>query len=118
MTEDDTTDDDIDDPTDDGIDEPPAAETSDEIDDGDGTGSEPVARSDGGASPTARGDHQYVPTAEIPDSRPARDRDWTAWLRDHAPSLRRTLTYAVAVGVAILWVVPFIGLFMASLRPL
>ncbi|ELZ07169.1 binding-protein-dependent transport system inner membrane protein [Halovivax asiaticus JCM 14624] len=117
MTEDDTTDDSIEDTTDGGIDEPSASDTSDDTD-GDGTGSEPVAHPDGGASTAAGARDQYIPAAEIPDSRPARDRDWAAWLRDHAPSLRRTLTYVVAIGVAILWIVPFIGLFMASLRPL
>ncbi|WP_425492220.1 carbohydrate ABC transporter permease [Halovivax limisalsi] len=60
----------------------------------------------------------YVPATEIPPSRPERDRDLVAWLDDHTPSLWRGLTYVVAITIAVLWIVPFLGLFMASLRPL
>ncbi|MFC3958520.1 ABC transporter permease subunit [Halovivax cerinus] len=82
-------------------------------------GPSPSIYSDGGGASTSAADgDRHIPVAEIPDARPGRERDWSSWLVERTPSLRRSLVYAVAIGVAFLWVVPFLGLLMASVRPL
>ncbi|APW97011.1 ABC transporter permease [Halobiforma lacisalsi AJ5] len=60
----------------------------------------------------------YLSVDEIPETAPARELDWTTRLANATPSLPRLLKYAIAITVAVLWIVPFLGLFMASLRPL
>ncbi|MCU4973567.1 carbohydrate ABC transporter permease [Halobacteria archaeon AArc-m2/3/4] len=61
---------------------------------------------------------RYLSVKEIPETAPTTDRTWQTRLVDAVPTKRRALTYVVAITVAVLWIVPFIGLFMASLRPL
>jgi len=82
---------------------------SDDLTDGstDDTGSAD-ARADGGE----RTYHDPPERAPI-DDRPLGER-----LVSSIPPGRRLLRYAVAIGVALLWLVPLIGLFMASVRPL
>jgi multiple sugar transport system permease protein len=53
-----------------------------------------------------------------PDTAPETERDGWMWLEHAAPSLGRTARYGVAITLAILWILPFVGLLMASLRPL
>ncbi|SFC25956.1 carbohydrate ABC transporter membrane protein 2, CUT1 family [Halobiforma haloterrestris] len=72
-------------------------------------GTDPERESDG------RG---YLSVDEIPETAPARELDWATRLANATPSLPRLLKYAIAITVAVLWIVPFLGLFMASLRPL
>ncbi|SDR30881.1 carbohydrate ABC transporter permease [Natronobacterium texcoconense] len=60
----------------------------------------------------------YLSVEEVPDTAPARELDWPTRIANATPSLPRLLKYAVAIAVAVLWIVPFLGLFMASLRPL
>ncbi|WP_255167539.1 carbohydrate ABC transporter permease [Natrononativus amylolyticus] len=71
---------------------------------------------DGGSETTDA--YRYLRTDEIPETAPASDRTWRARLEESVPTSRRTLKYVVAITIALLWIVPFIGLFMASLRPL
>ncbi|OIB57751.1 carbohydrate ABC transporter permease [Natrialba sp. SSL1] len=61
---------------------------------------------------------QYLRTEEIPETAPEADLDWRTRLSETIPTSRRALTYLVSITIAVLWIVPFIGLFMASFRPL
>ena len=61
-------------------------------------------------------DHPTVETP--PDTAPAVDRDPITRVLEALPTLPRALRYGLAIALAILWIVPFVGLFMASLRPL
>ncbi|TKX52809.1 carbohydrate ABC transporter permease, partial [Halorubrum sp. SP9] len=49
---------------------------------------------------------------------PIADRPLPERVRAAVPSGPRALRYVVAIGVALLWLVPLVGLFMASVRPL
>jgi len=53
-----------------------------------------------------------------PETAPATDRSLPERIRNAVPSLSRALRYGLAVSVAVLWIVPFVGLLMASFRPL
>ncbi|WP_049928710.1 carbohydrate ABC transporter permease [Halopiger goleimassiliensis] len=64
------------------------------------------------------GNQRYHEMADVPDTAPARDLDWPTRIAAATPSVRRVLTYLVAIAVAVLWIVPFLGLFAASVRPL
>jgi multiple sugar transport system permease protein len=55
---------------------------------------------------------------EPPETAPTADRPLPERIRATMPSGRRAIHYAVAIGVALLWLVPLVGLFMASVRPL
>ncbi|WP_254863239.1 carbohydrate ABC transporter permease [Halovivax gelatinilyticus] len=61
---------------------------------------------------------RYLAPHEIPDRAPEADVAWRTRLVDAVPTKRRALKYAVAIAIALLWIVPFVGLFMASIRPL
>ncbi|MFP8889105.1 carbohydrate ABC transporter permease [Natrialbaceae archaeon A-CW2] len=64
-------------------------------------------------------DHdQYLSVDDVPDIAPTAERSWRTRLRESIPTKRRALKYVVAITIAVLWIVPFIGLFMASIRPL
>ncbi|MFW5917847.1 MAG: carbohydrate ABC transporter permease [Haloferacaceae archaeon] len=67
---------------------------------------------------TGRADGGTRVRHDVPDTAPTNDRDLSARLAAAFPSGPRALRYAVAIGVAVLWLVPLIGLFMASIRPL
>ncbi|MXV63430.1 ABC transporter permease subunit [Natronorubrum sp. JWXQ-INN-674] len=67
------------------------------------------ARADGG---------RYLSVDEIPETAPVADRTWSERIADAVPSKRRGLKYVIAITIALLWIVPFIGLVMASIRPL
>lgn len=60
----------------------------------------------------------YLPPEAVPDTAPTIERGWRERVVAATPSPMRALTYAVAITVAVLWIVPFLGLFMASIRPL
>jgi multiple sugar transport system permease protein len=53
-----------------------------------------------------------------PDRAPASEVDLSTRVRSGLPTLPRATKYLFAVAVAVLWIVPFLGLLMASLRPL
>lgn len=53
-----------------------------------------------------------------PETAPEVEQDLLTRLRNAVPSLPRAFRYGLAVGVAFLWIVPFVGLAMASFRPL
>ncbi|ELZ35685.1 carbohydrate ABC transporter permease [Halorubrum tebenquichense] len=55
---------------------------------------------------------------EPPETAPIAEGSAVERLRAAVPSGRRAVHYAVAIGVALLWLVPLVGLFMASVRPL
>jgi len=70
------------------------------------------------ATTTSRPDGGTRVRHDVPDTAPTDDRDLRDRLTASIPSSPRLLRYAVAIGVALLWLVPLIGLFMASVRPL
>ena len=53
-----------------------------------------------------------------PETAPTTEQDFASRLRNALPALPRALRYALAFGIAFLWIVPFLGLAMASVRPL
>ncbi|MFC4990416.1 carbohydrate ABC transporter permease [Saliphagus infecundisoli] len=61
---------------------------------------------------------RYLPADAIPETAPSRETEWRTRLTEAVPTLPRLLKYVLAIGVALLWIVPFLGLFMASVRPL
>ncbi|OYR80902.1 ABC transporter permease, partial [Halorubrum sp. E3] len=67
------------------------------------------------SEPTTDGGRVYH---EPPETAPISDRPLLERARAAVPSGPRALRYAIAIGVALLWLVPLIGLFMASVRPL
>ncbi|MHC3436649.1 carbohydrate ABC transporter permease [Natrialbaceae archaeon A-gly3] len=80
-------------------------------------------------SPTSPTDHdrdaepetdggRYLSIDEVPDTAPKTDYDWQTRLAHAIPTKRRALKYGLAITLAVLWIVPFLGLFMASVRPL
>ena len=80
---------------------------------------DPLEPRGAGAGPEATAeDDRYLDVAAVPDRAPKADRPWRDRISDAVPSKRRGLKYAVAIAIAVLWIVPFIGLFMASIRPL
>ncbi len=62
------------------------------------------------------GEHPVVEAP--PETAPKTERALPERLRDAFPTLPRLAKYGLAITLAVLWVVPFLGLFMASLRPL
>ncbi|MFP8952979.1 carbohydrate ABC transporter permease [Natrialbaceae archaeon A-arb3/5] len=79
----------------------------------------PDSRTDRDANPEAKPDGgRYLSVEEVPETAPTTDYTWQERIIDAVPSKRRAFTYAVAITIALLWIVPFIGLFMASIRPL
>ncbi|NGM67470.1 carbohydrate ABC transporter permease [Natronolimnobius sp. AArcel1] len=75
--------------------------------------------------PTGTGPHadtagtdRYLRVEDIPETAPAADLTWQERLADAIPTKRRALKYVLAIAIALLWIVPFIGLLMASFRPL
>ena len=72
---------------------------------------------DAGPAEPAEAD-RYLDVAEVPETAPTDDRPWQERIAEAIPTRRRTLKYVVAIAIAVLWIVPFIGLFMASIRPL
>ncbi|WP_114576259.1 carbohydrate ABC transporter permease [Saliphagus sp. LR7] len=73
------------------------------------TETDPERRTDAG---------RYLPADAIPETAPSRETEWRTRLTEAVPTLPRLLKYVLAIGVALLWIVPFLGLFMASVRPL
>ncbi|MWV41653.1 carbohydrate ABC transporter permease [Natrialba sp. INN-245] len=67
---------------------------------------------------SSRETDQYLPPDAIPETAPRREDDVATRLASAVPSMPRLLKYAIAITVAVLWIVPFLGLFMASFRPL
>ena len=63
-------------------------------------------------------DEDYQIVDLPPDTAPEIQRSWEQRFREAIPSIPRAGRYAIAIGLAILWIVPFMGLLMASLRPL
>ncbi|WP_290815327.1 carbohydrate ABC transporter permease [Halovivax sp.] len=61
---------------------------------------------------------RYVSVETVPETAPVADLTWGDRIAEAIPSRRRGLKYVVAITIAVLWIVPFIGLFMASIRPL
>lgn len=55
---------------------------------------------------------------EPPETAPIADGSALERLQASIPTGRRAIHYVVAIGVALLWLVPIVGLFMASVRPL
>lgn len=53
-----------------------------------------------------------------PDRAPKTEQALPERIRNEFPTLPRVAKYGVAITLAVLWVVPFLGLLMASLRPL
>ena len=109
----------------------------------DGTGDEGTTYDTGEASTATNADGDQATTQEVvtdPDPTPSSPtradggtvaerepgagpgsgtgRDWSTLFGFELPSFWRTVRYAVAIGIAIVWIVPFVGLFMASIRPL
>ncbi|WP_276254752.1 carbohydrate ABC transporter permease [Halomontanus rarus] len=64
------------------------------------------------------GGQRYLSVDEIPDVAPSKELDWRTRIAAATPTAWRVLKYGVAIAVAVLWIVPFVGLFMASFRPL
>ncbi len=62
-------------------------------------------------------DRPVSPRTRYPRPHPGED-DVATRLAAAVPSMPRLLKYAIAITVAVLWIVPFLGLFMASFRPL
>ncbi|WP_254768674.1 carbohydrate ABC transporter permease [Salinilacihabitans rarus] len=69
-------------------------------------------------APTEPDAERSLPPDAIPETAPARESDWRTRLSESVPTLPRFLKYVLAITVAIIWIVPFLGLFMASVRPL
>jgi len=65
------------------------------------------ARTDGGTR-----------TRDPPETAPDDFQDTSTRLVSKIPTGARAVRYAVAIGIAVLWVVPLLGLLMASVRPL
>ena len=61
-------------------------------------------------------DHPVVESP--PDTAPTSEADLGTRILHAAPSLSRTARYGIAIALAVLWILPFLGLFMASIRPL
>ncbi|GAB7018698.1 carbohydrate ABC transporter permease [Halostagnicola bangensis] len=79
----------------------------------------PNSRTDRDADTEAKPDGgRYLLLEEIPETAPTADLTWQERIANVVPSKRRGLKYVVAITIALLWIVPFIGLFMASIRPL
>ncbi|MDJ1431419.1 carbohydrate ABC transporter permease [Halostagnicola sp. A-GB9-2] len=79
----------------------------------------PDSRTDRDAGTEAKSDGgRYLSVEEIPETAPTADLTWQERIANVVPSKRRGLKYVVAITIALLWIVPFIGLFMASIRPL
>jgi len=55
---------------------------------------------------------------EAPDVAPEPDLDLGERLREALPTPGRAGRYAIAIFLAVVWIVPFVGLLMASFRPL
>jgi len=62
------------------------------------------------------GDDQIIDSP--PETAPEIERSTAARLEHAVPSLPRVVRYGVAIAIAILWLLPFLGLLMASFRPL
>ncbi len=62
------------------------------------------------------GERTYIDSP--PSSAPEAGLPISQRVREMIPTVPRALRYVLAIAVAILWVVPFLGLLMASLRPL
>lgn len=61
-------------------------------------------------------ERQYVDAP--PKTAPKTELDWRTRFAEAVPTLPRAVRYGVAVAVALLWIVPFVGVAMASVRPL
>lgn len=61
---------------------------------------------------------RYHPADAVPSKAPPREVGWRRRFSDVLPTPGRTGRYLLAITLALLWVVPFLGLFMASVRPL
>ncbi len=61
---------------------------------------------------------EHPSTDRPPETAPELERDTITRIVDAFPDLPRAVRYGLAIGLSTLWIVPFIGLFMASLRPL
>ena len=68
------------------------------------------------AEPSRETEREIVETP--PDTAPTTDVDLPTRIGHAVPTLPGALRYGLAVALAILWIVPFIGLLMASFRPL
>lgn len=61
---------------------------------------------------------RYLPPDAVPDTAPTMELDWRTRVAESVPTVPRVVKYGLAIALAILWIVPFLGLFMASFRPL
>ncbi|MFP8958231.1 carbohydrate ABC transporter permease [Natrialbaceae archaeon A-CW3] len=71
-----------------------------------------------GGSQLATVHDRYPSVDDIPDIAPTAELTWRVRIVESIPGKRRTLKYVIAITIAVLWIVPFLGLFMASIRPL
>ncbi|OVE85562.1 carbohydrate ABC transporter permease [Natronolimnobius baerhuensis] len=79
---------------------------------------DPLEPTGTGPDSDTAGTDRYLRVEDIPETAPAADLTWQERLADAIPTKRRTLKYILAISIALLWIVPFIGLLMASFRPL
>lgn len=69
-------------------------------------------------SGTTTGTRQPEIVETAPDTAPMTEDGLSTRLKSGVPTLPRAVRYGVAVAVAVLWILPFLGLLMASVRPL
>ncbi|WP_049922390.1 carbohydrate ABC transporter permease [Halopiger djelfimassiliensis] len=81
------------------------------------TEDDPLTPTEPGTEPETDGD-RYLAADAVPETAPEPDLDRRDRIAAAVPSTSRTLAYLLAIAVAVLWIVPFIGLVMASFRPL
>ena len=63
-------------------------------------------------------EYEHPVVESPPETAPTVDRDPVTRVIDAIPRPPRAVRYGLAIVLSILWVLPFIGLFMASVRPL
>ena len=69
---------------------------------------------DGAGHPAA--EREYITSP--PDTAPTIEHPLAVRVRNALPTPARAGRYAIAIGLALLWILPFVGLLMASFRPL
>ncbi|AGN00072.1 sugar ABC transporter permease [Salinarchaeum sp. Harcht-Bsk1] len=84
----------------------------------DATAGEARSAGDAGTDGTTRTDGGTRVRYDVPDTAPTDDRTMQERLLASIPSKGRAARYVIAITIALLWLVPLIGLFMASVRPL
>ncbi|WP_327051779.1 carbohydrate ABC transporter permease [Halomicrococcus gelatinilyticus] len=63
-------------------------------------------------------DENHAPVDPQSEAASDDERNLLATVLNDLPSLTRTARYGVAIAIAVLWVVPLLGIVMASIRPL